>query len=102
MNMWCTHQPLPNMTGPPLSFSIKPDSTPHVVYTPATVTVHWQEEVQKQLARDVEMGILEHMPVNKLTIWQHHMVVMRKQNGTPWRTVDMQKLPDRPTQSALP
>jgi hypothetical protein len=51
-----------------------------------------QEEVKKQLARDMELGILEKMPSNEHTVWQHRMVVIRKQNGSPRRIVHMQKL----------
>ena len=77
MNM-CPHQPLPSMSGPPLKFSLKPNAVPHAIYTPATVPVHWQTEVQKQLDRDVELGILERVPANEPTVWQHRMVVVGK------------------------
>ena len=93
MNM-CSHQPLPKMTGPPLKFSLKPDAIPHAIHNPATIPVHWAEEVKKQLARDVELGILEEVPTNEPTLWMHRMVVVRKQNGSPRRTVDMQRLND--------
>ena len=93
MNM-CSHQPLPKMTGPPLKFSLKPDAIPHAIHNPATIPVHWVEQVQKQLARDVELGILEEVPTNEPTLWMHRMVVVRKQNGSPRRTVDMQRLND--------
>jgi hypothetical protein len=49
---------------PPLKFSIKPDATPYAAYTPATVPVHWQEQIKQQLARDVELGIIEPVPTN--------------------------------------
>ena len=55
----CPHQPLPNMSGPPLKFALKPDARPSVVYTPAIIPVHWEKEVKDQLQRDVELGILE-------------------------------------------
>jgi hypothetical protein len=60
--------------------------------SPTPVPVHWKEEVKKQLARDFMLGILEEVPANKPTVWQHRMVVVRKQNGSQRRTVDMQKL----------
>lgn len=80
MNM-CTHQPLPNMSGdsgPPLKHTLKPDAVQRAVYTPATVPIHWREEVKKQLDRDVDLGILERVPPNEPTLWQHRMVVVRK------------------------
>ena len=42
--------------------------------------------------QDVELGILEKVPANEATVWQHRMVVVRKSNGTPRRTVDLQAL----------
>ena len=45
-----------------------------------------------QLDRDVEMGVLEVVPPNEPTTWQHRMVVVRKSNGSPRRTVDMKTL----------
>ena len=56
--------------------------------------VHWEEEVRKQLARDVELVILEKVPPNTPTLWCHRMVVVRKQKGSPRRMVDMQRLND--------
>ena len=93
MNM-CSHQPLPKMTGPPLQFSLKPDAVPHAIHSPATIPVHWMDQVKKQLLRDVELGILEEVPANEPTLWMHRMVVVRKHDGSPRRTVDMQKLND--------
>ena len=58
MNM-CSHQRLPEIAGPPLSFQLKEGATPKAVHTPATVPVHWHDKVKEQLDRDVRMGILE-------------------------------------------
>ena len=91
MNM-CTHQQLPVMTGPPLHFTLKPDAKSVAVHKPAVVPIHWVAPVREQLMRDVELGILERVQANEPTVWQHRMVVVRKPNGTPRRTVDMQSL----------
>ena len=85
MNM-CPHQPFPSMSGQPLNFSLKPDAVPHAVYTPATIPVHWQEDLQKQL------GILKRVHANESTVWQNRMLVVRKLNRSPRLTVDMKKL----------
>ena len=61
----CSHQPLPKMTGPPLKFSLKPDAVTHAIHSPATIPIHWVEEVKKQLARNVEMGNLEEVPAKR-------------------------------------
>ena len=35
---------------------------------------------------------MEEVPANEPTVWLHRMVVVRKQNGSPRRIVDMQRL----------
>ena len=42
--------------------------------------------------RDVKMGILTEVQKDDPVEWQHRMVVVRKHNGSPRRTVDMQEL----------
>ena len=91
MNM-CSHQPLPEMTGPPLHFTIKEGTVPKAVHTPATIPIHWKDQVKQQLDRDVQMGILTEVQKDEPVEWQHRMVVVRKHNGSPRRTVDMQEL----------
>ena len=101
MNL-CSHQKLPEVSGPPLHFTLKPDAVPVAVHTPATVPIHWFNEVKNQLDRDVTMGILEVVPPNEPTKWQHRMVVVRKHNGKPRRTVDMQALNKATLRSSHP
>lgn len=56
------------------------------------ITLHWHKQVKEQLDRDVELGIIKPVDANEPVEWQHRMVVVRKHNGTPRRTVDMQAL----------
>ena len=91
MNM-CSHQSLPEMAGPPLHFTLKEGTVPKVVHTPAKIPVHWKDTVKQQLDRDVRMGILKEVPPDEPVEWQHRMVVVRKHDGSPRRTVDMQEL----------
>ena len=88
----CSHQPLPLMHGPPLEFALKPDAVPRAVYTPAVVPCHWEEKIRRDLDRDVEMGVLEKVGVNDPVTWCSRMVVTRKHNGEPRRTIDLQVL----------
>ena len=90
MNM-CAHQILPEATGPPVQFTLKDGETPTAVHTPAVIPLHWHKQVKEQLDRDVEW-IIKPVDANEPVEWQHRMVVVRKTNGTPRRTVDMQKL----------
>ena len=88
----CEHQPLPLMHGPPLELHVDPAAKPFAVHTPASVPIHWSEKVRSDLERDVELGVLERVNENIPVTWCHRMVVCRKRNGDPRRTVDLQPL----------
>ena len=93
------------MHGPPLEFALKPDSVPHAVFTPAVVPLHWEEKVRRDLDRDVDMGVLERVDVNEPVTWCSRMVVTRKHNGEPRRTINFQSLNDasiRQTHPTMP
>ena len=88
----CPHRPLPAMKGPPIQFHIDPDATPITMRKPAPVPLHWQEQVEEELNRDVALGVLERVPHGEPTGWCFRMVVTRKHNGDPRRTVDLSPL----------
>jgi len=88
----CPHQILPTMEGPPIQIHLLPDATPVTVRTPAPVALHWQETVKKDLLRDVALGVLEQVPHGEPTGWCFRMVVTRKDDGSPRRTVDLSPL----------
>ena len=90
----CEHQPLPLMHGPPLEFKLKEGVNPFAVYTPARVPAHWEEKVKADIDRDVALGVLEPVPTNVEMTWCHRMVICRKHNGDPRRTIDLQPLND--------
>ena len=86
----CTHQPLPAMSGPPMEIHLVDNAVPRNVSTPASVPLHWQEQVKADLDRDCRLGVIE--PVTEPSDWCHRMVVVRKHDGKPRRTVDLQPL----------
>ena len=88
----CEHQPLPLMHGPPLEFKMKEGSEPFAIYTPAKVPAHWHDKVEADIKRDVALGVLEEVPENTGMTWCHRMVICRKHNGDPRRTIDLQPL----------
>jgi hypothetical protein len=47
----------PQHVWPSLKFSIKPGAVTHAAYAPATVPVHWQDQVKQQLGR---RGAVDH------------------------------------------
>ena len=88
----CTHQVLKGVTGPPLKLHVDPDAKPKAVHVPSAVPLHWEKQIEEQLLEDVRMGVLERVPHGFPTKWCHRMVVTRKPNGKPRRTVDMSAL----------
>lgn len=88
----CPHQPLPAMSGPPMAIRVEEHTIPTVTRRPPNVPVHWQDEVAKQLDRDVALGVIERVPPNTPVTWLHNMVVTAKHDGSPRRTIDLQPL----------
>lgn len=88
----CAHQLLPGMTGPPIKLHIDPSATPYAAHTPASVPLHWQKEVEQQLMNDVALGVIEEVPIGEPSLWCHRMVLVKKPDGTPRRTVDLSGL----------
>ena len=88
----CPHQPLPCMEGPSIEIHVDPDAMPKACHTPATIPVHWQQKVHDDLLRDAALGVIEPVPYGEPVTWCHRMVITRKQDGTPRRTVDLSPL----------
>ena len=86
-------KPFPELTTPPAHIHLKPDHiVPTPAYWPATIAEHWAKEVKDSIDRDVEAGILTKVPFNEATQWCARMVVVKKRDGRPRRTVDFQDL----------
>lgn len=88
----CEHQPLTPMDGPPLRIMLKPDAEPVAHHKAIPVPLHWQTEVKAALDRDVQLGVIEPVPVGEPVTWCHRMVVVSKKSGSPRRCVDLQPL----------
>ena len=88
----CPHRPLPVMSGPPVEIHLKDDAVPRACHTPANVPLHWQKQVYEDLLRDEALGVIEKVPYGEPVEWCHRMVVTRKHDGTPRRTVDLSPL----------
>ena len=86
----CEHQPLTTMDGPPLRLMIQPDAEPVAHHKAIPVPLHWQTEVKAALDRDVQLGVIEPVPVGEPVTWCHRMVVVSKKSGSPRRCVDLQ------------
>ena len=88
----CPHQQLPLMEVPPIRILIDPEAKPVCYNTPATIPIHWMEDVKKKLEEDVKLGVLERVPMGEKPLWCFRMVLARKPDGSPRRTVDLSPL----------
>ena len=88
----CPHQKLPAMEGPPIKIHVSPNAKPVCFKTPAPVFLHWQKQVKDELFRDVALDTLERVPHGEPTTWCFRMVISRKADGGPRRTVDLSPL----------
>ena len=88
----CPHRPLPSMSGPPIEIHMEETATPKTFHTAAPIPLHWQEQVKKDLFRDEALGVIEKVPYGEPVTWCHRMVVTRKHDGRPRRTVDLSPL----------
>ena len=88
----CPHQTLPTMDGPPIRIHVDRDAVPYRARTPAEVPLHWQSTVEEELRRDEQLGVIERVPEGEVPKFTFRMVITRKTNGQPRRTVDMSPL----------
>jgi hypothetical protein len=83
----CTHQPLPGMTGPTISLHVDPEATPSAVHTPAPVPLHWQDIVKQQLDNDVQLEVLEKVPIVIEWSWHANQMVPHNELGIYLRSM---------------
>ena len=88
-----SEKPFPALSTPPAHIHLKLHHIiPKPAYWPATIAEHWAKIVKAAIDRDVEAGILIKVPFNEPTTWCARMVVVKKKDGSPRRTVDYQEL----------
>jgi len=80
------------MDGPPVEIHLSEGAEPVACHKAIPVPLHWQERVFADLKRDEALGVVERVPIGEPVNWCHRMVVTRKQDGTPRRTVDLSPL----------
>ena len=90
----CPHQPPPSMTGKDMEINFKENVEPYAVHTPIPVPHHWKQEVKTGLDQDSDLQVIEPVPQGTPTTWCARMIVVPKNDGSPRRTVDLQKLND--------
>ena len=80
------------MSDPPMKIHVDPNAKPIAVHKPIPIPHHWQEQVKKDLDRDMKLGIIEKVPMGVPTTWQSRMVMVANKSGKPKRTVDLSPL----------
>ena len=60
---------------PPLRLFVDPQATPTAVMTPATVPLHWENDVQAGLERDIALGVIERIDANVPVNWCLRMLL---------------------------
>ena len=65
---------------------------PRTCHTVAPIPLHWQEKVHRDLIRGEALRVIERVPYGEPVTWCHCMVVTRKHDGSPRRTVDLSPL----------
>jgi transposase InsO family protein len=84
--------PFRMMNCQPAHIHLRDDAKPYATHNPFSIPIHWQEEVKRKLDKDVEDGVIEPVPIGEPVRWCSPMVVTAKSDGSPRRTVDLQKL----------
>ena len=84
--------PFPSMSTKPAHIHLKANAVPYARHSPIPVAHHWKAEIKAGLYRDVENGIITPVPIGMPVEWCSPMVVVTKKNGSPRRTIDLQKL----------
>ena len=80
------------MAGPPIEIHLEKSAKPRACHKAKPIPIHWQTRVREDLIRDEALGVIEKVPYGKPVKWCHRMVVTRKHDGTPRRTVDLSPL----------
>ena len=68
------------------------EATPSVSHKAIPVPLHWMDKVKADIDRDVQLGVIEPVPIGEAVTWCHRIFVTAKKNGDPRRTVDLQSL----------
>ncbi len=84
--------PFPAISGPPAKINLKTDAVPYARHTPIPIPHHCQDEVKASLDRDVARGIITPGPIGTPVTWCSPMVIVAKDDGSPRRTIDFQRL----------
>ena len=87
-----TSAPLAKMVGPPMKIHLDPEARPVAIHKPIPIPHDWQDTVKEEGERDIQLDIIDRVPMGVPTTWHFTMVVVVKKSGKPCRTVDLSPL----------
>ena len=88
----CPHERLPLMEAPLMRLMVDHSAQPVAHHKAIPIPLHWCDDVKAGLDRDVQLGILEPVPIGEPVTWCHRIVVCAKKDRSPRRTVVLQAL----------
>ena len=62
-----------------MKLMIYPDAEPVAHHTPVPVPIQWRDAVKAGLDNDVQLGVIEPVPVGKPVTWCHMNGYLRKE-----------------------
>ena len=85
----CPHQQLPRIDGLPVEIHLNDKAQPLASHRAILVLADWQEKVYADLDQDEALGVIERVPFGERADQCFCMVIPRKHDGSPCRTVDL-------------
>ena len=78
--------------GTTIEIHVSASVKPRAFHTTASIPLHWHQQVHADLLRNETLGILEKVTQGEPTQWCYCMMITRKYDGIPRRTVDLLQL----------
>ena len=76
----------------PARIHLQPNTIPYARHSPIPVPHHWKQPIKAGLDSDIEKGIIKPVDIGTPVEWCSPMVITTKKDGTPRRTINLQKL----------
>ena len=80
------------MSTKPAHLHLRADAKPFSHHVPIPIPFHWKAEVNESIDRDIANNITEPLPIGEPVEWCSKIIVIRRKDGRPRRTVDLQEL----------
>ena len=88
----CVHQPIPKLSGEPLTIHFKDGAHPVANFVPIPMPFHWKKQLDEILHQNVCLEVMEKVKPGTKSTWCSKLVPVAKKDGTLRVTVDFQAL----------